>query len=234
MSTTDEAGASSSRTVGSQTLARGLRALQLVASTPGGISVQEVASRLDVHRSIASRVLTTLADFKMIVRGPDARYRVGAGLATLASGVHTTLRDLAEPVLQELARATRATVALLVVEGDEAVALSVVTPPDAAYRIVFQPGSRHPLERGAAGLALLAAGPPRPGEPEGVAVARTQGYAITFGEVEPGAYGVAAPLRSVDGFPAACLNLITFREDVAEASAPALHEAAARLDALLA
>lgn len=232
--TTSERTPGSTRTIGSQTLARGLRALQFVAANPAGVTVQDVAGELDVHRSIASRVLTTLADFRMVLRGPDGRFRIGAGLTALASGVHATLRDLAHPVLHDLARETRATVALLVVEGDEAVALAVIAPPDAAYTIVFQPGSRHPLERGAAGLALLSARPPHPGEPEGATRAREQGYASTFAEVEPGAYGVAVPLAQVEGFPTACLNLITYRHEVADAAIPGLRAAAARLDALLA
>jgi len=218
---------------GAQTLARGLRALELVATSRDGMTVQEVAGELDVHRSIASRVLSTLADHRLVLRGADGRYRTGAGLAALATGVHSTLREAAEPILRELAAELGATVSLLVVEGSEAVALSVVEPPGATYVLSFRTGGHHPLGRGSAGVALLAAQPPAPGEAANVTEAREQGFASTFGEVEPGAYGVAVPLPAVAGVPAACLNLITYRPEIAADAAPVLMKAAARLHALL-
>lgn len=219
---------------GSQTLARGLRALELVSGAPDGLSIQEIAVELDVHRSIASRLLATLADFRLVSRGQDNRYRPGAGLAALATGIHLTLREEADPVLREVAAELNATVALLVVEGAEAVALSVVEPPRASYLISFRTGGHHPLGRGSAGVALLAAQPARPGEAAAVREARDRGYASTFGEVEPGAYGVAVPLPHTPGMPTACLNLITHRADLAEAAPPTLITAAERLHAALA
>ncbi|TYL49718.1 helix-turn-helix domain-containing protein [Nocardioides sp. BGMRC 2183] len=222
-----------STAAGSQTLARGLRALELVAGAQDGLSVQEIAGQLDVHRSIASRLLATLAEFRLVARGQDNRYRPGAGLAALATGVHLTLREAADPVLRDLAAELNATVALLVIEGQEAVALSVVEPPRATYLISFRTGGHHPLGRGSAGVALLAALPPRPGEPEAVAESRERGYASTFGEVEPGAYGVAVPLPSTPGMPTACINLITHRAELAESAPPALLAAAETLHAAL-
>ncbi|MBM7516090.1 IclR family transcriptional regulator [Nocardioides nitrophenolicus] len=218
---------------GAQTLARGLRALELVAGATEGMSVQELSAELDVHRSITSRLLTTLADFRLVTRGQDGRYRPGAGLAALATGVHMTLREAAEPILRDLAARLDATVSLLVVEGDEAVALTVVEPPRASFLISFRTGGHHPLGRGSAGIALLAALPPQPGEPEAVAEARRAGHARTYGEVEPGAYGVAAPIPHVAGMPTACINLITHRVEVADAAAPAIEAAAAELHARL-
>ncbi|NBM15452.1 IclR family transcriptional regulator [Streptomyces sp. GC420] len=218
---------------GAQTLARGLRALQLVAVAPDGVTIQEISEQLDVHRSIASRLLSTLAGFKFVIRGADGRYRVGSGLAALASGIHTTLRVAAEPILHELAERLGATVTLLVAEGDEAVALSVVSPARSQYHLVFSTGGRHPISRAAGGVALRAAMSPSPGEEARVAEARERGYAETVGEVEPGAYGVAVPLPQVAGVPVACLNLITHRAEIAAEAPPVLIEAAARLAAQL-
>ncbi|WP_234534692.1 IclR family transcriptional regulator [Streptomyces shenzhenensis] len=220
----------SPRAAGTQTLARGLRVLQLVSMAADGLSIQEVAARLDVHRSIASRLLSTLAEFHLVTRGGDGRYRTGAGLAALATGIQATLRSAAEPVMHDLAAELGATVSLLVIEGSQAVALSVVEPPGAAYVLSFKTGSRHPLARGSAGVALLAAQSASPGEAANVTEARERGFASTFGEVEPGAYGVAAPI-SVEGLPPACLNLITYRPEIAEGAGPALLAAAARVRA---
>jgi len=219
---------------GAQTLARGLRALQLVALSPDGAAIQEIATQLDVHRTIASRLLTTLADFKFIVRTPDGRYRVGSGIAALASGVHSTLRVAADPILRDLAESLGATITLLIAEGEEAVALAAVSPASSQYHLAFSAGGRHPIRRAAGGVALLAAGPATPGEDPRVTEARSQGYASTFGEVEPGAYGVAVPIELPEGLPRACLNLITHRAEIADASLPALQEAARRIAAIVA
>lgn len=219
-----------SRNVGSQTLARGLRALELVASSPHGLTIQDVAAELDVHRTIAYRILSTLTDFRLATRAADGRYRAGAGLTALANGVQGGLREIAEPYLRDLARTVEATVALLVEEGDEAVAVTVVEPPQTSYHLAFRTGSRHPVEKGAAGLALQASHPARIGEPEAVTMTRGRGYALTFGEVEPGAYGVAAPLARVEGLPGACINIITNRQDLAEGSIEALIETVRKLD----
>src|ERR1700678_2182802 len=66
---------------GSQTLARGLTALQLVADAPAGMTVQQVAAGVGVHRTIAYRLLATLAPFRFVAQGEDGRYRPGGGAA---------------------------------------------------------------------------------------------------------------------------------------------------------
>lgn len=218
---------------GAQTLARGLQALELVALAPNGLSIQEAADQLGVHRSIASRSLATLAEFKMIVRGAEGRYRVGSGLAALASGIHSTLRVTAEPVVRDLAEELGATVTVEVAENDEAVALLVVAPARSNFHLTFRVGGRHPIDRAAGGIALCAAMPPTPDESPRVTQARECGYARTFGEVEPGAHGVAVPVPAVPGIPASCLNLITHREEIADRAPEVLLAAAERLAALL-
>lgn len=224
-------GASSSRNQGSQTLARGLRALELVAGNDAGKTVLEVADELGVHRTVGYRVLATLEDFRLVTRDPDGCYRAAAGLSALARHVRPRLRETAEPHLEALARELESTISLVAIEGEEAVAISVVEPPGTVYHVTFRPGSRHPLDRGAAGLALRAALPPADGDPEAVRLVRAAGFARTRGEVEPGAYGVAVPLRTPPGMPTACINLITFRADLADRAAALLLAGAERINA---
>src|SRR6476646_6767739 len=107
------------KNAGAQTLDRGIRALELVAAAPTGMTVQEVADHLEVHRTIAHRLLATLADHHLIARGPDNRFRAGGGLIALASGVQSALRDTAMPIMRELADELQSTLVLLVREGDE-------------------------------------------------------------------------------------------------------------------
>lgn len=217
---------------GAQTLARGIAALRAVVESPDGITAQELADRLDVHRTIAYRILVTLAESALIARGDDGRYRGAAGLLPLAAGAYAAFVRAAVPVLRTVAEETGATSSLLVAQGGEAVALAVLAPETARYRIVFAEGSAHPLDRGAAGHALSALTPATPSEASAVAEVRERGYAMTFAEVEPGAYGVAVPVVRPEIAAPLCLNLITFRRDVAEAAVPAALAAARSLAAL--
>ena len=78
-------GAGSATMPGSQTLARGLTALQSVAATPGGLTVQQVADQIGVHRTIAYRLLATLAQFNLVARNEDGRYRPASGFFLLSA-----------------------------------------------------------------------------------------------------------------------------------------------------
>ncbi|WP_420036876.1 IclR family transcriptional regulator [Streptomyces sp. cg28] len=220
------------KAVGSQTLARGLLALELVAAQPQGLAVQDVAQRLGVHRTIAYRILVTLAERHLVVRAADGRYRAGSGTVTLARGYAAGVREAALPVLRRTADELGATVALISAEGDEAVAVAVVEPWSVDYHLSYRVGSRHPVGTGAAGLALAALRAPAEDESPEVAQAREQGYAQTFGQVEPGAYGVAVPLRMADPALHMCVNLITSREDVARGSIAAMRAVAEEISAL--
>ncbi|GER22735.1 transcriptional regulator [Zafaria cholistanensis] len=223
-----------SRTAGSQTLARGLEVLRAVTAARDGLSVAEVAERIGIHRTIAYRALNTLADAHMVHRGEDGRYRGSTGLLSLASAAHQSLRAAALPVLTDAAERLGATVALIVREGSDAVALAVVSPTGGTYHVGLSEGSRHPLGRGAAGHAIMVSAPALPGEPESVANARRDGYAQTFGEVEPNMYGLAVPIPEKDAGVPACLNIITVRQDVAASAVKPLQEAAARISRRLA
>ncbi len=218
---------------GSQTLARGLTALQAVAATPGGLTVQQVADQIGVHRTIAYRLLATLAQFRFVAKGDDGRYRPAAGLAALGASFDNNLRQLCLPRLRALADELGTTVSLLVAEGDQQVAIAVIVPTQVSYQLSFHEGSRYPLERGAAGIALLASMPPRPGERDLVTLTREQGWVITHGEIEPNTYGLAVPVHRLPPSPPTCMNLISHRQDVVEPRPRRRHHGSRRTVAIL-
>jgi DNA-binding IclR family transcriptional regulator len=226
-------GAAPNGAPGSQTLARGLAALQLVAASRTGLTVQQVADDIGVHRTIAYRLLNTLAQFRMVAKGEDGRYRSGTGLAALGASFDNNVRQLAVPTLRKLADELGTTVSLLVAEGDQQVAIAVIVPTNVFYQLSFHEGSRYPLERGAAGVALLSSMPPRPGERDLVPQARQQGWIITHGEVEPNTFGLAVPVRRRPPSPPTCINLISHREDVVIDGRDAVIKAADELSAIL-
>jgi DNA-binding IclR family transcriptional regulator len=218
---------------GSQTLARGLNALQLVAEAPAGLTVQQVADGIGVHRTIAYRLLGTLSQFRFVAKGEDGRYRPAAGLAVLGASFDRNVRQLSLPTLRALADDLGTTVSLLVAEGDQQVAVAVIVPTQVAYQLAFREGSRYPLDRGAAGIALLASMPPRPDERDLVVRAREQEWVITHGEIEPNTYGLAVPVHRLPPSPPTCINLISHREDVVMRGKDAVIKAAKELSALL-
>jgi DNA-binding IclR family transcriptional regulator len=186
-----------------------LSALQLVASSPSGLTVSEVADDIGVHRTIAYRLLSTLAQFRFVARGEDGRYRSAAALAVLGSSFDNNVRQLCVPTLRGLADDLGTTVSLLVAEGDQQVAIAVMVPTNVFYQLSFHEGSRYPLERGAAGIALLASMPPRPGERDLVPRTRQQGWVIIDQELEMGLRSVAVPLKDSAGQVLAALNVGT-------------------------
>jgi len=223
-SKSDETG---SRQPGSQTLARGLTALLSVVEAPTGLSVSDVAAALDVHRSIAYRVLQTLTDFDFVMRTDEGLYRPGARLAVLSDSYLPRLRQVALPVMRSLADEVGSTISLFVAEGREAVAIEIVEPTTVSHHISFKRGMRTPIDRGSAGYALLAAEPASDVDPEPVRMARKLGFATSHGEIDPGAYGVAAAIPNAS--PRSCINLITYRPDQAESSARKIAQAATEI-----
>lgn len=218
---------------GSQTLARGLAVLHAVATSRSGLTAQQVADHVGVHRTIAYRLLRTLAQYRLVAKGEDGRYRSASGLAVLGASFDNNIRQLSAPTLRALADDLGTTVSLLVAEGDQQVAIAVIVPSRVSYQLSFHEGSCYPLDRGAAGIALLASMPPRPGERDLVGLARRAGWVITHGEIEPNTWGLAVPVRRRPPSPPTCINLISHREDVVMRGRDAAIKAAEDLSAIL-
>lgn len=175
-----------------QTLERGIETLLRVASSASGLTVAEIAEALAVHRAIAYRIVGTLAAQSMVHRAEDGRVVLGSGALALAAQADAHLSARARPLLERLARETHATAFLSVAQGADCVAVLTVEDDHAFLKVGYRPGTRHPLTRGAAGLAILAARPPAADEPETVRRARAEGCCVTRGELQRGAVGVAS------------------------------------------
>lgn len=175
-----------------QTLDRGLQLLQVLGSpgAQGGLTVTELAERLGVGRTVVYRLVSTLAGRDFVTRSADGRVRLGLAMTRLALAVRPVVIELARPVLRRLAEERGATAHLTVAEGGDALAVLVVEPSWTDFHVAYRVGSRHPLDQGAAGRAILAG---RRGSTEVVA---------TRDELQVGAHGVAAPVVGVTGLEA--------------------------------
>lgn len=182
-----------------QTLDRGLVVLELVAASPSGLTVAELAQRVDVHRAVCYRLVATLSGHGLVSRGADGRVRLGAAVRHLALRLQPQLVNAARPVLADLANRTSMSAFLSLAEEDECVATEVVEPADTVLHVAYRVGNRHPLTKGAAGVAILAARPPAEHDPETVRRARELGYAVTRAELQAGAVGVSVALPKTLG-----------------------------------
>ncbi|WP_018352379.1 IclR family transcriptional regulator [Longispora albida] len=167
-----------------QTLDRGLRLLALVSETPDGLTITEAAERLGVGRAVVYRLVGTLTSHGLIRRDQAGRLRLGLGVLQLARRAQPLVADAALAPLRRLAEASGATAHLTVADGGEALALVVVEPSWTQFHVAYRAGSRHPLDRGAAGRAILSDQP---------------GWIASSGELQPGAHGIAARVRGVPG-----------------------------------
>ena len=208
-----------------QTLDRGLQALAIISQQEDGLSVAELAARLDVHRAITYRLLNTLGAHGLVARGVNGHFFLGAGLLALASRFEPLLRSAARPLLRGLAQDTQAAAFLSLSEGEECVAIMVAEPEGGILHLAYRVGSRHPLTLGAAGIAILSGRPERPDEPQAVREARSCGFSVTRGELQRGAVGVASPVLGANGSRPgfeASLGVVALDLDVARAAAAVL------------
>ena len=188
----------------SQTLDRGLRVLRVLSESPEGLTITELSARLQVNRTVVYRLISTLEQHGLVRRDARSRLFVWLGVLHLASAVQPLLRDLAMPVLRSLAESIGSTAHLTVADGDEALALAVVEPSWTDFHVAYRVGARHPLSQGAAGKAI------------GLLDGTDPAYAVTSGELQAGARGLAAPVRGVEGLRAS-VGVVTLEDTIDEA-----------------
>lgn len=178
-----------------QTLDRGVQTLKMIANSPGGGVIADMATELGVHRAVVYRIIATLEAHDLVHRLKNGRIFLGSGLMALAAKFSPHLRGHAKPLIEELAEQTRATAFLTMAMGEKCVAVLTAEPTNSFLNIAYREGKQHPIHLGAAGIAILAARPPKPDDLEKILAARRDGYSATAGELQAGAVGVASPVR---------------------------------------
>ncbi|GAA1014127.1 transcriptional regulator [Acrocarpospora pleiomorpha] len=199
MGASDHAAEGASPVSGSQTLDRGLKLLELLATEDRDMTVAELAASLGMHRQAVYRLLTTLRTHRLAAEGSSGRYRLGLGVIQLARQANPHLRRAVLPHLRTLAEELGVTAQCVVAEGDDAVVLAVVEPSDAVFHLSQRSGARHALAQGASGIAIMMSRDPQVRDSEAVIEARSRGYAVTRGHLTPGAVGIAVPLYTAEG-----------------------------------
>lgn len=225
----------------SQTLSRGIRALEILAAAPGPLTIAELADAMGVHRSVAYRILRTLEDHSLLKRDGSGRMQPGPGLAVLARGVSKDLQTAALPELTQLANQLDMTAFVALWDQHDCITLVAVEPRHVGGTVAQHPGSRHPLNAGAPGIAIQSTMTEAEWDRLGTGVgyraeaaeARQRGYADSHDEVIAGVTSLASPVRIPGGRPAALAVVYIRTAHEPAAVGAALAASAARIESLL-
>jgi DNA-binding IclR family transcriptional regulator len=208
---------------------RAITVMELL-SRRGWSGVTQVAKELDIHKSTAYRLLTTLRDRGLVEQdAATEKYRLGFGLVMLASSVTADL-DVARcsrPACDWLAEQTRETATVAVLEGDDAIIIHQSTSGFSALSVDWS-GRHTPLHATAAGKIFLQhmpevqrrhiLGKPLQGYTESTLVnpaplqdelraGLDRGYWYTVEELEVGLNAISAPIRCADGAVVAAVSV---------------------------
>jgi IclR family acetate operon transcriptional repressor len=207
-------------------VARALRLLDELAASETGAGVNELARRIGVNPSTASRLLATLESAGLVERNGQGPYRLGLRLVTLADRVlsRLDLQTLARPLLVELMESTGETATLSVPGEREAITVDSI-PSRSSVVSMARLGRPSIAHATAVGKVMLAfGGGPLPRERDLVALTphtivdlrtlkaevasvRERGYGTVFGEREEDVNAIAAPVFNNTGALAAILGI---------------------------
>ena len=196
-------------------VARALALLDEVARSDAGLGVNELARRIGVNASTASRLLATLEEAGFVERVSDGPYRLGLKLVALSDRVlgQLDVRERARPWLTWLVEETGETATLSVPGGGEAITVDFVPSSSSVVSMarVGRPSIAHATAAGKVMLAFGSSGDS--GAPAGELAAltdrtitdpralaaeledvRASGIAEAVGEREPDLNALAAPV----------------------------------------
>jgi DNA-binding IclR family transcriptional regulator len=214
-----------------QTLNRAFALLDCFTIDKPDLGVRELARMTGLSSSTTGRLLAAMKDAGILHQNSN-NHVYSLGLKVLSwAGVYTNsldIRSLALAYLQELHRVTQETISLYLLDGKDRVCVERMESPH-NVRITSRIGLRLPLYAGSAGKAMLAFLPEAQREeilcstplvpltektiidPEQLRreldQIREVGYAVSRGEWQIDASGVAAPIFDSNHFPTAAVTI---------------------------
>ncbi len=198
------------------------KALSLLAVfRPGetALTLSDFAERTAMHKSTCLRLLASLQHSNFIQRTHGGNYALGREISRL-QGIYMAgfaLGDVVYPILQDLVKRTKESVAYSVIQGSGQSALRLClyrAHSEQMLRDHIREGDLLPLSKGAGGRVLLAfsdlnqlAYAPSSKEAKQLAQIRQDGYFAAIGDRSPELAGIAAPVFKSNGTLAASLTL---------------------------
>jgi len=193
-------------------LEKGFNVIELLADTPHGLTISEIASRLGLSISEIFRVIMVMERRAWLRKGPGDRFRVTPKVLDLAFRATPAeeLSVVASPVMYELAQRIGQSCHLVVRnEGQGLVILRQESPGPTGLSV--RVGASLSLEKTSSGHVLLAFAPSRKpaaadieARLEGV---RTRGYEMMDSARTLGVTDISYPVFGFDGHIAAALTV---------------------------
>ena len=224
MSTSDATHGSDKMTV--RSVERALDILSAFIGHEKHLSLTDIATKVQLHKSTVHRLLNSLEDRGFVEKIPDLeRYRLGNKIIELSSYASRS-SDLIQTSIAEMRKLRDdlgETVSLYIRDRYERIRLHAVESNQVVRRIAII-GQRLPLHAGAASKILIAylsapereklfSDPDCPPElkttvyQQTLAEIQQRGYATSFGERETGVAAISAPIFYENGSLAAALSL---------------------------
>jgi DNA-binding IclR family transcriptional regulator len=139
-----------------QVIARAAAILHALEDEADGLSLGQIAQRVNLARSTVQRIVAALAAEKfLIAASPNGRVRLGPTILRLAASARTDFAAIARPFLVQLSNELKETVDLAVVKKDHLVFIDQVIGSH-RLRAVSAVGETFPLHCTANGKAYLA------------------------------------------------------------------------------
>jgi DNA-binding IclR family transcriptional regulator len=190
------------------------------------LTLQEIADRIELPKSTTFRIVQSLENAGYLVRLEDQKYCLSFRFTRLAGLVKSTLgiREIARPIMFELAEATKETVSIHTLSGRNRVCIDALATAASPLRNVVQPGETVPLLAGSASKVLMAFMPRSQLTRMATAIARQtkrsqadvveefttirrQGYAVSHGERLLGVSAISAPITDTHDEVHYCLSV---------------------------
>jgi DNA-binding IclR family transcriptional regulator len=139
-----------------QVIARAAQILRALEGEDAGLSLGDIAKRVDLARSTVQRIVASLESEKLVIAAsPTGRVRLGPAILRLAASVRSDFAAKARPFIVKLSHELRETVDLASVRHDHLVFIDQVTGSQ-RLRTVSAVGESFPLYCTANGKAYLA------------------------------------------------------------------------------
>jgi DNA-binding IclR family transcriptional regulator len=144
---------------GVQVIARAANILRVLEDRPEGLTLTEIAHKVDLARSTVQRIITALAAEDFVIEAQPGRgTRIGPGLARIAASLASNHTELLHTRLVGLSEKVGETVDLSILSGGSAVFIDQI-PGRQRLVALSAIGQRFPLHCTANGKAMLACYP---------------------------------------------------------------------------
>lgn len=133
------------------------RVLKFLADYPNGLSLKSISENLNIPRTTALRICSTLELENLLSRNSLGNYCLGSSLTPLGMRAlpEEGLREMAVPILSALASTSRETTHLAMLCGKKSLLLEVCDSP-LLLRVASRPGSLALIHCSATGKVFLA------------------------------------------------------------------------------